>query len=86
MARNGSAHWGLRILEVLKSGAAAVASLMPGDILVGVEGRSLDSVDDFEQALYRIDEGVIRLQFLRGDRLKVRTVAVRFGSKKMVAA
>jgi len=86
MARNGSVHLGLMILEVLKSGAAAVASLMPGDILVGVEGHSLDSVDDFEKALYRIDEGVIRLQFLRGDWLKVRTVAVRFGSKKMVAA
>jgi serine protease Do len=84
--RNGSHCLGVMILEVRKGGAAAMASLMIGDILIGVDGRSLESIDDFEEALHRTDQGVIRLQFLRGDRTNVRTVAVRLGSEKMVAA
>src|SRR5215469_2141016 len=86
ITRNGSHCLGLMILEVLTGGAAAIASLMTGDILVGVDGRSLESIDDFDKALHRTDQEVIRLQFLRGDRANVRTVAVRLGSEKMVAA
>ena len=86
ITRNGSRCLGLMILEVLKDGAAAIASLMTGDILVGVDGRSLESIDDFNEALRRTHQGVVRLQFLRGDRANVRTVAVRLGSEKMVAA
>jgi serine protease Do len=84
--RNGSYCLGVMILEVRKGGAAAMASLMTGDILIGVDGRSLQSIDDFEEALHRTDQAVIRLQFLRGDPANVRTVAVRLGSEKMVAA
>lgn len=73
------------ILEVLKDGAAAMSSLMPGDILVGFDNQHLDSIDDFKRALEGNGEGVIRLQ-LRGDRTTVRTVAVRLRLGNTVAA
>jgi serine protease Do len=82
----GSERGGLIVLEVLKHGAAEAASLMLGDILVGVDGRALDSLEDFERTLEGAGERVVRLQFLRGDRANVRTVAVRLGSPNLVAA
>jgi S1-C subfamily serine protease len=77
---------GLMILEVAKGRAAAMASLMPGDILIGIEGRGVDSIDDFERALDDFGDRVIRLQFLRGDQKNVRTVAVRLCSRNRAAA
>jgi serine protease Do len=77
---------GLMIAEVAKDGAAATASLMPGDVLIGIEGRGLGSIDDFERALDGVGDRVIRLQFLRGDGKNIRTVAVRLGSRNRVAA
>jgi serine protease Do len=77
---------GLMILEVAGDGAAAMASLMPGDIVMGIEGRDLDSIDDFEAALENLGDRVIRLQFLRGDPTKVRKVAVHLRPRNRVAA
>ncbi len=59
---------GLLILELEPDGAAAAASLRPGDIL-------LTSFDDLSDAL---DSGreVVRLRFLRGDRTRVREAVV----------
>lgn len=94
---SGRQRLGLMILEVSKNSAAEAASLMLGDILVGVDGRALDSMEDFEGALDgpqsasdmarpNAAERVIRLQFLRGDRTNLRTVAVCLGSPRMAAA
>jgi len=83
---SGRKRLGWMILEVAKGGPAAMASLMPGDTLLAIEGRGLDSIDDFEKALDDAGDRVIRLQFLRGDRTKVRTVAVRLRSGNRVAA
>jgi serine protease Do len=77
---------GLMIVEIIKSSAAEMASLMLGDILIGVEGRSLDSIEDFERALAGVGERVVRLQFLRGDRATIRTVAARIGLPSTAAA
>lgn len=92
----GRQRLGLMILEVVKNSPAEMASLMLGDILVGVEGRALDSMEDFERALdgpltasgslRDVSERVIRLQFLRGDRTNIRTVAVRLAWPRMAAA
>jgi serine protease Do len=82
----GKARLGLMILEVVQSGAAEMASLMPGDILIGVEGSDLETVEDFERSVDGAGERVLHLQFLRGDRTKVRTVAVRLGTPEMAAA
>lgn len=81
LSRNGSRELGLLILDVLKGSAAAMASLMRGDILVGVDGGRLGSIDDFEEALRRMDQTIIRLQFLRGGHPNIRTVAVRLQSQ-----
>jgi serine protease Do len=93
----GEQRLGLVILEVVKNSAADAASLMLGDILIGTEGRGLDSMEDFERALDGApsasemvppDAGkrVVRLQFLRDDRTNIRTVAVCLGLPRMAAA
>lgn len=74
------------ILKILKSSPAEAASLMLGDIVIAGNGRSLESMDDLEQLLDGTGERVIRLQFLRGDRKNIRTVAVRLGPQHMAAA
>jgi len=69
---------GLLILAIEPDGAAAAASLRQGDILLG-------SFDDLSDAL---DSGreVLRLQFFRGDRTKVREAFVRLPAKVKAAA
>jgi serine protease Do len=84
--KNGRERFGLMILEVTEHSSAAMASLMPSDILIGIDGQELDSIDDFEKVLDGIGDRVIRTQFLRGDRTNVRTVAVRLRSRSRVAA
>jgi serine protease Do len=79
-------RFGLMILEVAKDGPAAMASLMPGDILIGIDGSDFGSIDGFEKAVDDTGDRVIRLQFLRGDRTNVRTVAVRLRSPNRAAA
>jgi len=86
MSRIGREGLGLMILEVVRESPAAMASLMPGDILIGFGGKVWDSMDDFEKALEDARESLVRLQFLRGDRTNVRTVAVRLRSQTRVAA
>ena len=82
----GRARLGLGILEVCKNGAAEAASLMRGDILIGFEGRELETIEDFDRALDGEGVRVVRLQFLRGDPAHVRTVAVRLGLPSQAAA
>lgn len=86
IAVNGIARLGLAILEVAKNSAAEQASLLAGDIVIGASDRQFESMEDFEQALDGAGERVVRLQFLRGDRTNVRTVAVRLGVPNLVAA
>ena len=86
IAVNGIARMGLAILEVAKNSAAEQASLLAGDIVIGAADRQFESMEDFEQALDGAGERVVRLQFVRGDRTNVRTVAVRLGIPSMIAA
>ncbi|HTS27426.1 MAG TPA: trypsin-like peptidase domain-containing protein [Bryobacteraceae bacterium] len=69
--------FGLLILDVDPKGAAAAASLRAGDILLG-------SFDTLSEAM---DSGrdVVRLQFFRGDRSKVREVFVRLAAQAVAA-
>ena len=82
----GRTQFGLVILEIIENSAAEDASLMLGDIITGAEERTFDSMDDLEQVLEGAGERVVRLQFLRGDRANVRTVAVRLSPPKLAAA
>ncbi len=69
--------FGLQVLEVDAEGAAAVASLRPGDVLLG----------SFEQLNEALDSGreTVRLQFLRGGD-RVRETVVRLPEAQAVAA
>lgn len=82
----GKARLGLIVLEVAPESAASRASLLPGDILIGADGRFFTALEDLEDALEAHADRVLRLQFLRADLNKVRTVAVRLGVSSSVAA
>jgi serine protease Do len=84
----GSRLGGLEVLGVEPGSAAEYASLRAGDLLVGIEGRRLRSVDELEQALEegRSGEKVLRLQFVRADPGKIRTAAVLLGASRPTAA
>ncbi len=88
------AQMGLAILEVNKNSAAERASLVRGDILIAVEGRHFESIEDLDRALdgTRANAGadagerVIRIQFIRGDPTRIRTASVRLGLATRAAA
>jgi S1-C subfamily serine protease len=68
------ARTGLLILEIEPGGAAERASLMIGDILIGIRDRRVESVVELKEALGA--PGPARLRFLRGDRSSTREVVV----------
>jgi serine protease Do len=71
-------HLGLMLLETDPEGAAALAGLRPGDVLLG-------NLDDLHAAL---DAGreTVRVRFLRGDAKRVRETVVRVGARAEAAA
>jgi serine protease Do len=66
---------GLLLIEVEAGAAAEQASLRTGDILVAADGRAFTTPDALPEAIER--GGVLRMQFLRGSRDRVREVTVR---------
>jgi len=82
--------FGLVLLEVESNSPAASASLLPGDILLGIEEKAFASVGDLSHALQGIGPRLLRLEFLRGDYSRVRRVTVQLGgqtaSRSSVAA
>jgi serine protease Do len=79
-----SAHrgkiFGLVILEVEPGSPAALASLLPGDILLGTEAKSFTVVGDLASALGGTGPRVLRLEFLRGDYARIHRVTVQLGN------
>jgi serine protease Do len=73
--------FGLVVLEVAPGSPAANASLMPGDILLGTEERPFTSIDDLSQVLRGSGPRLERLEFLRGDYLRVRRISVQLGGE-----
>jgi serine protease Do len=70
---------GLLLLEVDPDGAAAAASLRPGDVLLGGLPQLHEKLDSATN--------VLRLPFFRnGDYRRVREVAVRIGASEAKAA
>ena len=82
----GTERLGLMILELVPGSPATRASLLPGDILLGAGGRFFTALEDLEDALAANSGRVLRLQFLRADPSKIRTVAVQLGASNSVAA
>ena len=73
--------FGLVLVAVESGSAAANASLMPGDILLGTEAGAFRSVDDLAAVLQAPDTSVLRLEFLRGDYRRVRKTSVQLAGK-----
>jgi serine protease Do len=74
--------FGLLLLEVAPAGPAALASLLPGDILLGTGQASFQSTDDLFLALQGSGPRLLRLEFLRGDYQHVRRVTVQLGAPR----
>lgn len=68
---------GMMILELVAGGAAERASLLPGDILVSGNERRFRFLDDLESAIDQSPGAILRLEFYRAGREKLRKVAVR---------
>ena len=71
--------FGLVILEVEPESPAALASLLPGDILLGTEEKRFASLEDLARSLQGNGPRVLRLEFLRGDYDRIRRVTVQLG-------
>jgi serine protease Do len=74
----GAGRRGFVLVEVTPGGAAHYASLRVGDVL-------LSSIDEVEEALEK-GARLLRLEFLRGDPTKIRTVVLRPGIPQANAA
>jgi serine protease Do len=84
-ARLEDQRFGLAVLKVEPGSPAAEAPLWAGDVLTGANGRQFSSVDDLHLALDTA-AGLIRLQFVRGDRANTREVAIRLSRAVAEAA
>ncbi len=72
--------FGLVVLEVEPGSPADLASLMPGDILLGTEEKSFTAIGDLAGVLQGGNPRVLRVEFLRGDYTRMRRVAVQLGT------
>jgi serine protease Do len=73
--------FGLVLASVEPGTAAARASLLPGDILLGTEEKRFTSVSDLAELLRGDAAAVLRLEFLRGDYERVRRVSVQLAAR-----
>jgi serine protease Do len=82
-------RWGHRVallvIEVENGSAAASASLLPGDLLLAVNGREIASPADLGDGIDS-SPGQLRLEFLRGDRRLRREVVVLLPPPRAAAA
>ena len=67
------------VLEVEPGSPAAQASLLPGDILLGTEQQPFAFIEDLSRALRGSGSRVLRLEFLRGDYVRLRRVTIQLG-------
>ena len=60
----------VEVVEVIPGGAAHAAGLLPGDLLLAVNGRIITEVDDLHQILSAMQaDGQFAVSVLRGERL-----------------
>jgi serine protease Do len=79
-ANGAKPTFGLVVLEIEPDSPADLASLLPGDILVGTEEKSFSAVEDLASALQGGGPRALRIEFLRGDYARIRRVTVQIGS------
>jgi serine protease Do len=73
--------FGLVVLEIEPGSPADLASLLPGDILLGTQEKSFNAVEDLAGALQGGGPRILRIEFLRGDYARIRRVTVQIGSQ-----
>lgn len=79
---NRGKAFALVVLKVEPESPAALASLLPGDILLGIEEKRFASLEDLSRALQGNGPRVLRLEFLRGDYQRIRRVTVQLGNSQ----
>ncbi|HUJ51435.1 MAG TPA: trypsin-like peptidase domain-containing protein [Bryobacteraceae bacterium] len=77
---------GLLVLEVIPNSPAENASLLIGDLLVSVNGRRIESMDNLGDAIDHAAGALLKIGFFRGDRRREREVSVRLGASRAEAA
>lgn len=77
---------GMMILELVPRGAADIASLLPGDILVGAGDSRFRYVDDLQAAIDEAPAGLLQLAFYRGGTTSLRHVSARVAEETIPAA
>lgn len=79
-------QFALVVLEVVPNSAADRASLLQGDILLGVQGTRFSSMRDLDDAIQISQGGTLSLQFRRGAGENVRTVVAQMAAALVRAA
>jgi serine protease Do len=83
LPRPSSRRIGLLLVDIEPGSPAAQASLLPGDILVGSEAGAFSSAAELAEILLQSNEPrVLRLEFLRGDYMRIRKVSVQVGGQR----
>lgn len=77
---------GVLVVEVAPNSAAERASLLIGDLLIAANGRAFASIEDLGDALDDAAGGILKLRFLRGDRLREREVSILLDGLREAAA
>lgn len=80
------AREGVLILETEENSPAERASLLPGDVLVELDGKEIRTCEELAEALGFNEIRVIRVGFLRGDNSRLRHVAVQIAPERAAAA
>lgn len=77
---------GMMILELIAGGAAEMASLLPGDILVGARDSRFRYLDDLQAAIDEAPDGLLPLDFYRAGTKVVRHVTARLAAVPLQTA
>ena len=75
----------MMLLELEANGAADRASLLAGDIIVSANGEHFHSADDLSRSISRSQDGLLKLEFYRGDHALLRQVSVRLERERQAA-
>jgi serine protease Do len=67
-------RFGVLVTGIVEGSAAQRASLLPGDILIGANGSAFTHADDLTDAIDSTLNGLLHLEFYRGDGRAIRHV------------